>query len=186
MALQLSEDNDRDEWKLLLSKLRLVITRFDDTLRQCLFKVYLDKNDDDLVDAILGYPCSVSMQKVVDGTFKNLIRTLYSYKNIQYDIQVNEALKRIDAHSCFYSFIYGVFSLILDSAPKNSFFEITYDGGRRDNQITVKCEQCNFKRVFDNNQSELIENRISMYKNMVSEWNGAFIVQNQSFKILLK
>ena len=185
MSLRLSEDNDKEEWKLAVDELRMVIRRFDDTLRQCLYKVYLEQNDDQLVDAIMGNECSVSLHKVVDRTFKSLLNTLYSNKNIDYDPQVNEALKSIDAHSCFYSFIYGILSLILDRAPKGSFFEITYDGGRKDNQIIVKCEQCDFKSIFSENASDLIRNRVHMYNDMLGEWNGAFIIQDHALKIRL-
>ncbi len=185
ISLKLSEDNDKEEWKLILEELRMVIRRFDDTLRQCLYKVYLEQNDDELVDAIMGNECSVSLHKVVYRTFESLVNTLYSNKNIDYDPQVNEALKSIDAHSCFYSFIYGVFSLILERAPKGSFFEITYEGGRKDNQITIKCEQCNFKGIFYESASELIKNRVHMYKDMLAEWNGAFIIQEHALKIRL-
>lgn len=185
MRLRLSNNNDIEEWKLALEELRMVIRRFDDTLRQCLYKVYLEQNDDEFVDAIMGNECSVSLHKIVDRSFKSLVKTLYSNKKFLYDIQVNEALKSISAHSCFYSFIYGVFSLILDCAPKGSFFEITYDGGRNDNQITIKCEQCDFKSVFYENASELSRNRVQMYSDMLAEWDGAFFIQDHALKIRL-
>lgn len=185
MSLKLSEDNDKDEWKWNLAKLIMAIRRFDDILRQYLYKEYLN-SDDELLDDIMGNECSVSLHKVVDRTFKNLVDTFYSHKNIKYDIQVNQPLKSIKAHSCFYSFISGVFSLLLDSAPKNSFFEITYDGERNDNHITIICEDCDIRSIFNEKAetSELIQNRIAMYMEMISEWNGAFVIRDHALKIM--
>lgn len=181
-SLRPADANDKDEWKLQIDELLMVIRRFDDTLRQCLY--YLDRDKDELGDAIMGNPCQVNLYKVVDRSFKTLVETFYSHKNFQYDVQAHDFLKVVDAHSSFYSFVCGVFSLIFDRAPKNSFFELTYEGGRKNNQIIISCEQCDFKEIFNENKTEIIENRVSMYQDMIGEWDGCFIVQDHTLKML--
>lgn len=176
--------SERPLLRQISNNFRIHLQYLLDIMRQCLYAM----NGRQLTASIIGNHCRISMQSVVDNSIRNLIDNVYADKSITLDIRKNQTLTNIEASSSFYSFVVGMFSLILNELPSKGVLNVIYDGGRDCNLITIDSLDCDFLKLFEvqnSCMSNINNNRILLYKDLIQYWGGKIITEEKTIRLYI-
>ena len=162
------------------NKFRIYLQYLIDVMRQYLYAI----NSQQLTTSIIGNDCRISMQSVIDNSIRDLRDYVYADKNIILNICKNQTLAPIEASSGFYSFVVGLLSLIFEKLPSYRDMNVTYDGDRNCNLITISSVDCNFLKLFEV-QNDVDNNRILFYKDLIQYWGGKIIIKENRVQLFI-
>lgn len=171
-------------WRKPIYRLKVRIIRLADVLNQCLYAT--DAMDDNDFQLVLGNDCKVNLQKAVEATLRNLKEKAYRDKGIVFDTANLQRLRNINATSGFYSFLMGLFSLVIDDVPAHSTLQLTNESDNMGSSIVIACDDDDhdFRRTFCPEESdEVLYYRISMYQEMMDSWNGKIDINRNNIKL---